>query len=168
MKSRQQAPQHDSDETPLNHKMSRADVVQHATPNAKPVGEVLDSLQAQAKDAIPTDVFTDGATADKAPLMKRMRSEIGSAEVSATAHDPDVQTRIEMEVRCDRNEEDDGGTYQVRAQGHVARGAATANIPVSVRVDDGDGGLRLNSDEVRDGITEAMRATERDVLERRK
>jgi hypothetical protein len=152
---------HDSEET-FNRKMSRADVVQHPTPNAKPVGEVLDSLQAQAKDAIPADVFTDGATADKAPLMKRMRSEIGSAEVTAAAPDADVQTHIEMEVRCDRNEDDDGGTYQVRAQGHVARGSATASIPVAVRVDERDGGLRLNPDEMRDGITEAVRATERD------
>lgn len=161
MKSSQNVPQQDSGETPLNRRMSRADIVQHATPNAKPVGEVLDSLQAQAKDAIPAEVFTDGATADRAPMMKRMRSEIGSAEVSAAAHDADVRTHIEMEVRCDRNEHDDGGTYQVRAQGHVAHGAATANVPVSISVDDHDGGLRLNPEEVRDGITDAIRATER-------
>jgi hypothetical protein len=152
------------EETPVARtKMSRGGVVEQPTPRSHPVGEVLETLQAQAKDAMLSSTFDDGATTETTPLMKRMRSEIGSTEVSAKSRNPSVQANVAIEVRCDRDEEGDAGRYQVRAGGHIARetngGVVEASIPVSIEVDGADGRLKLDSDEMRKDIAKAVRST---------
>jgi hypothetical protein len=157
------------EETPVTRNEISRTVVEHPTPRALPVGEVLHALQAQAKDAITGSFFEDGATTETTPLMKRMRSEIGAAEVSAKQRDSTVQAHVALEVRCDRDEQGDAGRYQVRADGHVAResneGLVKANIPVSITVNDADGSLKLDSDEMREEIANAIRPTN-DAFER--
>jgi hypothetical protein len=149
--------------------VSRGDVVEHRTPHARPVGEVLERLQAQAKDAMPDVFFDDGATTETTPLMKRMRAEVGTARVTAKRRDSNLQASVGIEVRCDRDEESDAGQYKVRAGGHVTceskDGAVEAEIPVSTEVND-DGGLTLNSREMRQDIARTIRSTD-DSFKRR-
>jgi hypothetical protein len=156
-----------SAEDPLTR--TPGEVVEHRTPRAQPVGDVLEMLQAQAKDGMPESVFEDGATTERTPLMKRMRAEVGTAEVSAKRRDSNMQASVGIEVRCDRDEEGDAGRYHVRAGGHVAResqeGLFESQIPVSIEVND-EGGLKLNSHEMREEITNAIRSTD-DTLKRK-
>jgi len=108
------------EETPVaRKKTSPSDVVEQLTPRAQPVGEVLETLQAQAKDAMPCSFFDDGATTKTTPVTKRMRSEVGTVEVSAKRRDPNVQASVAIDVRCDRDDESDAGRCQVRTE--VAR-----------------------------------------------
>jgi hypothetical protein len=51
---------------------------------------------------------------------------------------------LRIEVRCDRDERGDAGCYHVRADGHVAREGQQAKVE-------------------REGITNAVRATEKDA-----
>jgi hypothetical protein len=99
-----------------------------------------------------------------------MRSEIGSAEVSAKRREPNVQANVAIEVRCDRDEQGDGGRYQVCAGAHVGRESkgvlVGADIPVSIEVNDANGSLKLDSDQMRDEITDAIRSTD-DALKRK-
>ena len=72
---------------------------------------------------------------------------------------------VAIDVRCDRDEEGDAGRYQVHAEGHVGReskeGLVEAKIPVSIEVNDADGGLKLDSDAMREEIANAIRSTGR-------
>jgi hypothetical protein len=152
------------EETPIARKnTSQSDVIEEPTSRAQPVGEVLETLQAQAKDAMLGAFFDDGATTKTTPVTKRMRSEVGTVEVSAKRRDPNVQASVAIDVRCDRDEEGDAGRFQVRAEGHVGReskeGLVEAQAPFSVEVHDADGGLKLDSDEMREGIANAIRLT---------
>ena len=150
------------EETPITRKKTpQSDVIEHPTPRAQPVGEVLETLQAQAKDAMPGSFFEDGATTKMTPVTKRMRSEVGTVEVSAKRCDPNVQASVAIDVRCDRDEEGDAGRYQVHAEGHVGRESkeGLVEVPVSVEVHDADGGLKLDSDAMREEIANAIRST---------
>jgi hypothetical protein len=142
----------------------RSAVLEQPTPNAQPVREVLEVLQGQAKDAMSSSVFDEGPTTEMTPIMKRMRSEIGSVEVTAKRHDPNLRASVAIEVRCDRNEGSDAGCYQVRADGHIVRedkeGRVEGNIPVSIEVNDTNGCLKLDSDEMRQDITSAICSTD--------
>ena len=126
------------EETPVAREHgSPSDVSEHPTPRAQPVGQVLEGLQAQAKDAMPDSFFDDGATMKTTPVVKRMRSEVGSVEVSAKRRHPNLRASVAIDVRCDRDEEGDAGRYQVRAGGRVARESkegliVEANVPVAV------------------------------------
>src|SRR5450631_4900319 len=102
-------------------KTSQSNVVEQPTPHAQPVGKMLETLEAQAQDAMPSSFFDDGATTKTTPVRKRMRSEVGTVEVSAKRHDPSVQARVVIDVRCDQDEQSDAGSYQVRAEGRVSR-----------------------------------------------
>jgi hypothetical protein len=93
-----------------------------------PVGQVLEGLQAQAKDAMPDSFFDDRATMKTTPVVKRMRSEAGSVQVSAKRRHPNLRASVAIDVRCDRDEEADAGRYQVRAGGHVARESKEGSI----------------------------------------
>jgi hypothetical protein len=149
-------------------KSLRSGVLEQPTPHALPVGEVLEALQGQAKDAMPSSIFDDNVTTEMTPVMKRMRSEIGATAVTAKRRDPNVQASVAIEVRCDRDESGDAGRYHVRADGHVAReskeGEVDADISVSIEVNEADGCLKLDSNHVREEITNAVRATERTHL----
>ena len=153
------------EETPVARKRgSPSDVSEQPTARAQPVGQVLEGLQAQAKDAMPDSFFDDGATTKTTPVVKRMRSEVGTVEVSAKRRHPNLRASVAIDVRCDRDEEGDAGRYQVRAGGHVARESKEGlivgvNVPVSVEVHDADGGLKLDSDEMRHDIANAIRST---------
>jgi hypothetical protein len=140
----------------------RSSVVNQPTPHALPVAEVLDVLQAQAIDAMPAHVFDDGPTTETTPIMKRMRSEIGSAAINAK-RDPSLRASVAIEVRCDRDEGSDAGHYQVRAGGHVSHesrnGPVEADFPVSTNVNDADGRLTLDCDQMREEIANAVRVT---------
>jgi hypothetical protein len=142
---------------------SRPSFVEQPTPHALPVGEVLDVLQAQAKDAMPRSVFDAAPTTRTTPIMKRMRSEIGSAEIRAK-RDPNLAASVAIELRCDRDEGSDAGHYQVRAGGHVTResesGSIETDIPVSIAVNAADGGMQLDRDQLREEIVNAVRATD--------
>jgi hypothetical protein len=151
-------------ETPVSRKRtSRGDVTERPTPRAQPVGEVLENLQAQAKDAMPGSFFDEGATTKTTPVTKRVRSEAGTVEVSAKRRDPNVQASVAIDVRCDQDEKSDAGCYQVHAEGHVGRkskeGLIEAEFPVEVQVRDADGGLKLDSEEMRNEIAKAIRST---------
>jgi hypothetical protein len=157
------------EETPVARKHgSPSDISEQPTPRAQPVGQVLEGLQAQAKDAMPDSFFDDGATMKTTPVVKRMRSEVGSVEVSAKRRHPNLRASVAIDVRCDRDEEGDAGLYQVRAGGQVACESkegliVEANVPVSVEVHDADGSLKLDSDEMRHDIANAIRSTARGV-----
>lgn len=158
--------------TPVaRNKTSQSDVVEQPTPHAQPIGKMLETLEAQAQDAMPSSFFDDGATTKMTPVRKRMRSEVGTVEVSAKRRDPNVQASVTIDVRCDQDEESDAGRYQVRAEGHVAReskeGLIEAKVPVSIEVNDVDGGLKLDSDEMQEEIANAIRSTGDDTLERK-
>ena len=152
-------------------KTSQSDVVEQPTPHAQPVGKMLEALEAQAQDAMPSSFFDDGATTKTTPVRKRMRSEAGTVEVSAKRRNPNVQASVTIDVRCDQDEESDAGRYQVRTEGHVAReskeGLVEAKVPVSIEVNDVDGGLKLDSDEMQEEIANAIRSTGDDTLERK-
>jgi hypothetical protein len=138
-------------------------VVQQRTLHAQPVGDVLESLQEQAKDAMPGSIFDDAVTSEMTPLMKRMRSEVGTATISGKRRDSDLQANVAIEVRCDRDESGDAGCYHVRADGHVAtgsdRGPIESDLPVSVEVNDANGCLQLDRDQMREDITSVVRST---------
>jgi hypothetical protein len=158
------------EDTPVaRNKTSQSNVVEQPTPHAQPVGKMLETLEAQAQDAMPSSFFDDGATTKTTPVRKRMRSEAGTVEVSAKRRDPNVQASVTIDVRCDQDEESDAGRYQVRTEGHVAReskeGLVEAKVPVSIEVH--DGGLKLDSDEMQEEIANAIRSTGDDTLERK-
>jgi hypothetical protein len=144
----------------------RSAVVSQPTPRALPIAEVLGPLQAQAEDVMRSSMFDDDVTTETTPVMKRMRSEIGTAAVRAQRRETDLHASVSIEVRCDRDERSDAGCYHVRADGHVAREGQQAKveteIPVSVEVK-ADGFLELDSDHMREDITNAVRATEKDA-----
>lgn len=144
----------------------RSGVVDQPTPRALPIAEVLGPLQAQTEDVMRGSMFDGDVTTETTPVMKRMRSEIGTAAVRAQRRESDLQASVAIEVRCDRDELGDAGCYHVRANGHVAREGQQAKveteIPVSIEVK-ADGFLKLDSDHMREGITNAVRATEKDA-----
>ena len=148
----------------------RTGVVLRRTPHAQPVGEVLESLQGQAKDAMPGSIFDDAVTSETTPLMKRMRSEVGAATISGKRRDSDLQANIAIEVRCDRDESGDAGCYHVRAGGHVALesdgGPIESDLAVSIGVNDTNGCLELDRDKIREDITSVVRS-KGGALERR-
>jgi hypothetical protein len=141
----------------------RRGVVQQRTQHAQPVGEVLETLQEQAKDAMTGSIFDDTVKSETTPLMKRMRSEVGTATISAKRRDSDLQASVAIEVRCDRDESGDAGCYHVRADGHVAsgsdRGTIESELPVSIEVNDTNGCLELDGDQMREDITSVVRLT---------
>lgn len=146
-------------EAAAHEKSVRSGVVQQRTPYAQPVGEVLESLQGQARDAMPDSIFDDAVTTETTPLMKRMRSEVGSATISARRRDSDLQASVAIEVRCDRDESGDAGCYHVRADGQVAHGndgRIESGVPVSIQVNDTNGCLELDSDQMREDITSVV------------
>ena len=144
-------------------KRSPGDVVERPTPRARPVGEVLETLQAQAENAMPASFFDAGATAKKTPVTKRERSEAGTLELSARRREPKVQANVAIDVRCDRNADGEAGRYQVRATGHVGResadGPIEADVPVSVELEEADGSLKLDGEQMRARMAEAIRST---------
>jgi hypothetical protein len=147
----------------VHDKSSRNSVIQQRTPHAQPVGEVLESLEGQAKHAIPGSIFDDAVTSETTPLMKRMRSEVGIATVSARRRDSDLRASVEIEVRCDRDESGDAGCYHIRAAGRVATesngGPIESDLPVSIGVNDTNGCLELDSNQMRQDITSVVRST---------
>jgi hypothetical protein len=144
----------------------RSAVVDQPTPRALPIAEVLRPLQAQAEDVMRSSMLDDDVTTETTPVMKRMRSEIGTAAVRAQRRETDLHASVSIAVRCDRDERSDAGCYHVRADGHVAREGQQAKveteIPVSVEVK-ADGFLELDSDQMREDFTNAVRATEKDA-----
>jgi hypothetical protein len=98
----------------------RSSVVDQPTPHVQPIAGVLGPLQAQAKDVMRSSNFDDDVTAETTPVMKRMRSEIGTAAVRAQRRATDLHASVGIEVRGDRDERGDAGCYHVRADGHVA------------------------------------------------
>jgi hypothetical protein len=145
-------------------KTSQGEVTEQITPRAQPVSQVLEALQAQAKEAMAGSFFDEGATAKSTPVTKRARSEAGTVEISAKRRDPSVKASVAIDVRCDRDEESDAGRYQVRAQGHLGReseaGVVEADVSVPVSVErDADGGLKLDSEQMRTGMADAIRST---------
>jgi hypothetical protein len=77
---------------------------------------------------MPDSFFDDRATMKTTPVVKRMRSEAGSVQVSAKRRHPNLRASVAIDVRCDRDEEADAGRYQVRAGGHVARESKEGSI----------------------------------------
>src|ERR1035438_8879958 len=99
------------EDTPVaRNKTSQSNVVEQPTPHAQPVGKMLETLEAQAQDAMPSSFFDDGATTKTTPVRKQMRSEVGTIEVSAKRRDTNVQASV-TDVRCDQDEESDAGRY---------------------------------------------------------
>jgi hypothetical protein len=72
----------------------RSGVVDQPTPRALPIAEVLGPLQAQAEDVMRSSMFDDDVTTETTPVMKRMRSEIGTAAVRAQRHESDLHARV--------------------------------------------------------------------------
>lgn len=144
----------------------RGGVVDQPTPRALPTAEVLGPLQAQAEEVMRSSIFDDDVTTETTPVMKRMRTEIGTAAVRAQRRETDLHASVAIEVRCDRDEHGDAGCYHVRADGHAARegqqGKVETDIPVSIEVK-ADGFLELDADHMREDITNAVRATEKDA-----
>ncbi len=152
------------DEAPvLRENSGEPTAARKPTSYAHPVGEMLEALQAQTLDAMSGTFFDDGATAEITPVTKRMRSEAGAVQVNAKRRDPAVEATVTIDVRCDQDEAGDAGHYQLRATGHVRRessgGKVDSEFPVTVEVGENDGALTLGSDEMRDGIAEAIRST---------
>lgn len=149
-------------EAPVAREPARSGITERRTQRARPVGEVLDALRAQAKDAMAGPFFDEGATATSTPVMKRVRSEAGAVEVSAKRREPSVKASVAIDVRCDRDEHGDAGRYRIRAEGRVGRdtagGLIEADVPVSVEADR-DGGLKLDAEGTRAGIADAIRST---------
>jgi hypothetical protein len=137
----------------------RNTVVDQPTPRALPIAEVLGPLQAQAANVMRSSIFNDNVTAETTPVMKRGRSEIGTATVCAQRHQTNMHASVGIEVRCDSDERGDAGCYHVRARVHVAQqGTVETEIPVSIKVK-ADGFLELDSDQMRKDIISAVRAT---------
>ena len=151
------------DEAPFSQtKSGTDDIAQQPTPHAQPIGEVLETLQAQTLDAMSGPFFDEGATTEVTPVSKRMRSESGTVQVSAKRHDPAIEAKVTIDVRCD-HESGEAGRYQLRATGQVTRenkdGDIKSEFPVAIDMQGGDGSLTLVSGEMRDGIANAIRST---------
>ncbi|GAC1300492.1 MAG: hypothetical protein NVSMB19_07160 [Vulcanimicrobiaceae bacterium] len=150
-------------EAPVAQKSGRAETVHPSAEHARPLDELLETLQAQTIDAMSGPFFDEGATTEKTPVKKRMRSETGTVHVSAKRRDPAVEATVTIDVRCDQDEAGNAGHYQLRARGHFTRETAGGDVdsefPVSVDVRERDGALTLGADEMRNGIADAIRST---------
>lgn len=152
------------DEAPVPQKKSgRAETAEQPTAHARPVGEVLETLQAQALDAMSGPFFDEGATAERTPVTKRMHSETGAVQVNAKRRDPAVEATVSIDVRSDQDQAAETGRYQLRAKGRVKRqtqsGDVDSEFPVPVEVREDDGALTLGADVMRERIADAIRST---------
>jgi hypothetical protein len=152
------------EDTPVTREQtSPSDVSEQPTPRAQPVGQVLERLEAQAKDAMPDSFFDGGTTTQTTPIRKRMRSEAGTMQINAKRRKPSVEASVAIDVTSARDEEGEAGHYHVRAEAHLARegerGVLEADVPLSIAVYEADGGLNLDSAEMQHEIANAIRST---------